>query len=306
MLIDIISPAGAHLDLAAFDRACDHLRQRGHVLNIRAPREGWQRFGGDDATRLAMIHEAASGAAEVVMLTRGGYGVSRLLDRIDWPLVARAVNRGQRWIGYSDFTAFQAALFAQTGARSFAGPTVSADFSAQPLNVLMQASFEALLRGVTSMVQWQLPDGALAPVSAGHCRGPLWGGNLSMLCSVVGTPYLPTFEAPGLLWIEDVSEHPYRVERMLHQLFHAGVLARQKALIFGSFNQWKPASHDNGYGWEAMMRYWRERLRNALGDAAPVLLEGLPFGHQPDKVVLEFGRPYRLSWQATEISLIPD
>jgi muramoyltetrapeptide carboxypeptidase len=308
MLIDIISPAGSHTDLPRFDKACDCLRSLGYELNVRASRDGWQRFGGDDQCRLDMIHDAARGPAQAVMLSRGGYGLSRLLDRIDWTLIAQAIARGQIWLGYSDFTIFQSALFARTGAKSFAGPLVSDDFGAEPLNEVMKISFEALLRGVTPVVQWE-PEaisGELATRLQGRSlQASLWGGNLSMIGNLIGTPYLPQAVQLGLLWLEDIAEHPYRVERLLHQLFYAGVLQRQKAIIFGGFNHWKPAPHDQGYGWEAMLAYFRERLDRAYGGAAPLLVEGLPFGHQPVKTVLEYGRSYRLSLEGRTLSLMP-
>ena len=310
MLIDIISPAGAHTDLARFDKACACLRALGHELNVLAPREGWQRFGGDDAARLNMIHAAARSPAQAVMLTRGGYGLSRLLDRIDWALIAASAARGKKWIGFSDFTIFQAALFARTGARTFAGPTVTEDFGGESLHELMLVSFQALLRGVTPVVQWdssgRLSESAhlmhdQARLQRQALTGALWGGNLAMIGNLIGTPYLPLQPELKLLWLEDIAEHPYRVERLLHQLFFAGVLQRQKAIIFGSFNHWKPAPHDLGYGWSAMLEYFQDRLRKAYGEEAPVLVEGLPFGHQALKTILEFGRPYRLSCDAASV-----
>ena len=307
MLIDIISPAGSHLDLAAFDLGCSRLQSMGHALNVRAPREAWQRFGGDDEARLNMIHEAARGPAGMVLLTRGGYGLSRLLDRIDWSLVATAVRRGQIWAGFSDFTAFQAALYASTGARSFAGPTVSADFGAQVPNALMLSAFDVLVKGGAPDITWnRTPTGSDRRLKAGHvAEGVLWGGNLSMLTSLVGSKWMPDPAAPSMLWIEDVAEHPYRVERMLHQLYFAGILQKQKAILLGSFNQWKPAAHDGGYDLEAVLQYFNGRLREACGEQAPVWIEGLPFGHQALKTVIEFGGRYGLHIADETICLKP-
>src|SRR5690606_20238839 len=127
--IEIIAPSGAHLSLERFDRALERLCERGYELRCSAPREGWQRFGATDEARLEQIHRAARAHdIDAVMITRGGYGMSRLLDRIDWPLVASSAARGVRWIGYSDFTAFQLGLLARAGAASFAGPGVAGDF----------------------------------------------------------------------------------------------------------------------------------------------------------------------------------
>jgi muramoyltetrapeptide carboxypeptidase len=89
-----------------------------------------QRFGGDDDTRLAALHRVATAAPSIAMATRGGYGLTRLLDRIDWKLLARSVEQGTRWVGHSDLTALQLALWQHTGpAGSWAGPMALDDFS---------------------------------------------------------------------------------------------------------------------------------------------------------------------------------
>jgi len=308
--IEIIAPSGAHLSLERFDRALERLRERGHELRCSAPREGWQRFGDTDEARLEQIHRAASAHdVDAVMITRGGYGVSRLLDRIDWPLVAASAARGVRWIGYSDFTAFQLALLARTGAPSFAGPGVAGDFGADVPDPYLLEHFDALMDGRLLPVRWEERWRVRAsddePVAAARPRarspeaieGTLWGGNLSLVAAAVGTPYLPAVE-DGILFLEDVAEHPYRVERMLHQLLHAGVLATQQAVVLGEFTEWKPSPHDNGYDLRAVVDHFRARI------AIPVIT-GLPFGHVPRKAVLGIGERYRLERDGEQWQLTP-
>lgn len=284
--IEIIAPSGAHLSLDRFDRALERLRERGHELRCSAPREGWQRFGATDEARLEQIHRAARATdIDAVMITRGGYGLSRLLDRIDWPLVAASAARGVRWIGYSDFTAFQLALLARTGAPSFAGPGVAGDFGVDEPDPYMLEHFDALMGGRLLGVQWREPWPA-RPSSRDAIEGTLWGGNLSLVASAVGTPYLPAIE-DGILFLEDVAEHPYRIERMLHQLLYSGVLAAQRAIVLGEFTEWKASAHDNGYDLDAVVEHFRSRV--------PIpIVAGLPFGHVPRKAVLGVGFRYRL------------
>lgn len=286
--IAVIAPSGAHLSLPAFEAALARLRALGHELRYEAPAAPWLRFADTDEGRLAQIERVARMTdIDAVMIVRGGYGLSRLLDRIDWPLVAASVARGVRWIGYSDFTAFQLALLARTGARSFAGPALAADFGAAQPDPFMLAQCQALLAGHAPEVEWVAEhDDGCVPAGEG-VDGVLWGGNLSLVAALVGTPYLPQVDG-GLLFIEDVAEHPYRIERMLHQLLHAGVLARQRALLLGGFTEWKPAPHDNGFDLHAVVDYFRERLPDV-----PIVC-GLPFGHVPRKAVLEVGGRYRL------------
>jgi muramoyltetrapeptide carboxypeptidase len=116
--------------------------------------------------------------------------------------------------------------------------------------------------------------------------GTLWGGNLAVLASLVGTPYMPPVEG-GILFVEDVNEQPFRLERMLYQLHLAGILERQQALVLGDFSGGKPFEYDNGYDLNAMV----EHIRSVIG--IPVIT-GLPFGHIPNLVTLPVGADARL------------
>ncbi len=286
--IRVIAPSGAHLSLEQFDRAVTWFTARGHEIRSDVPRTSWQRFSASDDERLAAIHAAAREQdIDAVMVVRGGYGLSRLLDRIDWALVAQSAQRGVRWVGYSDFTAFQLALLANSSAHSIAGPSFAWDFGRPEPDVYTVASLEAALSDRPAEISWQAESVPPAIAQSPELRGTLWGGNLTMVAGLAGTPYLPQING-GLLFLEDVAEHPYRIERMLHQLHYAGVLAKQRAIIFGAFTDWRPSGHDNGYDFAAMLAYWRTRI------ATPIVT-GLPFGHVERKASLELGRDYRLA-----------
>jgi muramoyltetrapeptide carboxypeptidase len=164
----------------------------------------------------------------------------------------------------------------------------------------MQACFDDLLCGQGEGTGWRLPLADLKAhpeLAAGWCldRATLWGGNLSVLCSLVGTPYLPMVKG-GVLFLEDVNEHPYRIERMLTQLLYAGVLSEQKAIVLGAYNRYTPTPNDRGFKLQTVV----ERLRAQL--KVPVLT-GLPFGHVPTKVVLPVGRTVEMALQGREILL---
>lgn len=123
----------------------------------------------------------------------------------------------------------------------------------------------------------------------------LWGGNLTVLSSLVGTPYLPQVPG-GILFIEDVNEHPYRIERMLTQLLHAGVLAQQKAVLLGQFTNYQLAPHDKGYKLQTVVDWLRSKI------TAPVLTN-LPYGHVATKVMLPVGAQVELSVQGRDALL---
>ena len=114
----------------------------------------------------------------------------------------------------------------------------------------------------------------------------LWGGNLTVLAGLVGTPYLPSAKQTqgGILFLEDVNEHPYRIERMMMQLLDAGILGNQSAILLGSFSAYRLYDNDKGYSIERAI----EAIRKRLPEALPILT-GLPFGHQADKLTLPVG-----------------
>jgi muramoyltetrapeptide carboxypeptidase len=117
-----------------------------------------------------------------------------------------------------------------------------------------------------------------------------------MLCALAGTPWLPRVEG-GILFLEDVHEHPYRVERMLTQLLYAGVLGQQKAILFGHFTNYKPAPHDKGFTLATVVDWLRTQVK------APVLT-GLPFGHVPTKVCLPVGAKVQLAIEGRDAFLL--
>ncbi|MBT9512993.1 MAG: LD-carboxypeptidase [Acidovorax sp.] len=294
--IYIYSPSSAVRDKAAFKRGIARLKALGHEVEVDEDAlASHTRFAGDDATRLAAIHRAAASGADVALISRGGYGLTRILPGIRYKAVAKAIDKGTRFVGVSDFTAFQLALLAKTGATSWAGPSLGADFGvAGEPDDIMEACFDDLLTGHGEGTGWRMNNekpsattGKPAVPNVYVKSATLWGGNLSVLASLVGTPYLPQIKG-GVLFIEDVHEHPYRIERMLTQLLHAGVLAQQKAIVLGQFTNFKLAPHDKGYKLQSVVDWLRTQIK------APVLTN-LPFGHVETKVLLPVGATVSLS-----------
>jgi len=296
--IYLISPSGAVAPEAPVERALANLRQAGFapVLDRTALRIR-QRFAGSDDDRVGAFARAAAQPAPVVMITRGGYGLTRILPGIVYKKIAKAIEGGTQFVGLSDFTAFQLALLAKTGAISWAGPALGEDFGVEgEPDDIMEACFDDLVLDQGEGAGWRLPieRASKTPESIGN-NDPftlgsgqktikdavLWGGNLSVLVSLLGTPYWPEVKG-GVLFIEDVNEHPFRIERMLTQLLHAGVLARQKAVVFGQFTGIRLAPHDRGYKLATVVAWLRSQIK------VPVLT-GLPFGHVPTKVLLPVG-----------------
>ncbi|MFL6709139.1 MAG: muramoyltetrapeptide carboxypeptidase [Massilia sp.] len=278
--IAIIAPAGRPLDDTVLPRGMRRLQERGFIVhNYYNPGAAFQRFGGDDDNRLAQLESAvADPDVQIIMVMRGSYGITRLLPQIDFQAIA---DSGKIIVGFSDVTALHMGLMAKTGAMSYAGPMFAGDFCCEAVNDFTVDDFFACLAGPTHTVH-----GTPAVNPAVEVNGTLWGGNLAMLVSLLGTPYFPTIEG-GIVYVEDVNEHPYRIERMLLQLHQAGVLARQKALVLGEISAYRLAPSDHGYDFDAMLAYLRATL--------PIpILTGLQFGHGPTRVTLPFGAQARL------------
>ncbi len=271
----IVAPAGFATEPAALDRAVACLEQLGHRVTCDPTARGrFQRFAAPDDERLAAIARvAANPDVDVAVMLRGGYGFTRLLDRIDFAAL-RGVRT--RWMGHSDFTAFSLAALATAGIVTFAGPMASYDFGAvTPSTFTLDQCFGVLMNDA-----WDVECAVDGPSSA-SARGVLWGGNLAMIAHLAGTRFLPEVEG-GILFVEDVAEHPYRVERMLYQLLHAGVLARQRAVLLGAFTDYQLNANDGGYDLATAIAHIRQRIDVPL-------YTGLPFGHVPDKLTLPVG-----------------
>lgn len=296
--IYIFSPSSAVRDKAAFRRGVQRLQAQGHQVELdEAALASHMRFAGDDATRIAGMARAAASGADVALTSRGGYGLTRLLPGLPYKAIAKAIDGGMQFVGLSDFTAFNQAVLARTGRITWQGPALGEDFGTEgEPDDIMQACFDDLLQEQGEGAGWQRPK-TDAVVQARVKDGVLWGGNLSVLCSLLGSPYFPQIDK-GVLFLEDVGEHPYRIERMLTQLLHAGVLSRQKAIVLGQFSQFKlvPA-HDKGFKLDTVVAWLRSQIKTPV-------LTGLPFGHVPTKVLLPVGAKVDLATEGRDALMV--
>ncbi len=293
--IYILSPSSSVLDKAAYKRGIARLMAQGHTLEIdQDVLSRSTRFAGDDVQRLSAIKRATASGADVVMTTRGGYGISRLLGQLPYKAIAKSIDKGTEWVGFSDMTALSLAVMAQTGRSTWAGPALIEDFGRADadggIDEITLACFDDVISGMAEGTGWRI--GKDDPTEFGYQDLTLWGGNLSMVCSMVGTPYLPKVSS-GALFLEDVAEPPYRVERMLTQLLHAGVLAQQKVIMLGAFNRFTASSQDKGFAMKTVVQWLRANTK------ARVLTQ-LPHGHVSTKVMLPVGKTVDVMVQAKE------
>lgn len=293
MNLTLISPAGVVTRPKALSLAARRLKSLGFTVAIdERARAKHQRFAGDDDVRLEALHRVARQAPDVALATRGGYGLTRLLDHIDWKLMARSVEQGTRWVGQSDMTSLQLGLLARGPHRTWAGPLACDHFGRADddggMDETTAGCFVEAMDGSLEAIGFRCGDG----FDGLDVRGTLWGGNLCVLMSLLGTPHWPNVRG-GILFVEDVNEHPYRIERNLLQLHQAGVLNQQKAIVLGSFSGYKAAPHDRGYSLKTVVNHLR-----TLTDVP--ILTSLPFGHVPTVVTLPVGARVTLAVQGRE------
>jgi muramoyltetrapeptide carboxypeptidase len=288
-------------DKAAFKRGIKQLEALGHEVEVDADAlASSQRFAGDDATRLAAIHRAAASGADVALISRGGYGLTRILPGIKYKTVAKAIAGGTKFVGLSDFTAFQLAMLAQTGSVTWAGPRAQRRLRCgQQKDRRARGRHHAgLLRGPAQRpgrgrgladaqdwraAQWQAPAQGLLCSRRSHLVGRQSGG--------AGVPAGHAL-LPAGRWRHSV--HRRRGRAPLPDRAHAdaaaagGRAAKAKAIVFGQFTEFKLTTHDKGFKLQTVIDWLRMQLKRPV-------LQGLPFGHVPTKVLLPVGAQVSLS-----------
>lgn len=266
------------------------LQSAGFVVdNTAALYRRHQRFAGTDAERAADLQDVALGRASLPALllgVRGGYGAIRLLPLVDWRRLGHRMREaGTLLMGYSDVCAVQLALLAQGNMGSLAGPMFSSEFGSLNPSLYTLRHFVETSTSPSCEVRVAMqppPTGRVVRV-----EGRFWGGNLSVLASLVGSPWMPDVQG-GILFLEDVGEQPYRLERMLQTLYLAGVFRRQQAIVLGTFRLGSVHDlYDESYDFDSVIA----TLRQLTG--LPVFT-GFPFGHIHDKVTMPLGFPARI------------
>lgn len=294
----LMALGGPMLDAERAERGVETLRDMGFSLeNLGCVSRRYSRFAGTLDQRLSDLNALAEPDAsmpDLLMATRGGFGAVQLLDQLDYPrLCPRLKQHGTILMGYSDNTAVQLALLAKGGVITFSGPMLYGDFARHTLSPFTQRWLSQVLSQPEFSLRVEQPQ-PLPAVT--ECRGTLWGGNLSVLTSLIGTPYLPKVPG-GILFLEDVGEDVYRVDRMLQQCRLAGVLQQQSAILLGHFSKQRADGFDpDGY----TLAEVSQALSRQIG--VPVLT-GLPIGHVPDIVPLPIGAAATLVADASGFSL---
>jgi muramoyltetrapeptide carboxypeptidase len=231
-VIGIISPSSRVSDKVKLDAGVSYFEKMGYRLKVGAnAMKEWGYLAGTDEERVEDIHNMfLDREVKLIICLRGGYGASRLLDKIDYSIIK---NNPKIFCGYSDITVLQNAFFHKTGLVTFAGPMAGVDFY-KAISKFTERNF---WKAVTSSepIKIDCPSGErLKSYKNGIAEGRLVGGNLTLFSSLIGTEYMPDPEGK-ILFLEEVGEAPYRIDRMLNQLRLSGILGKVNGVILGSY-----------------------------------------------------------------------
>ena len=268
------------------------------VDNPTITKRQYLRFAGTDSQRASDLQNIATGAIKAPKLllgVRGGYGAVRLLPMVDWSTLGRIMKeRSTILAGFSDVTAIQCALLAKGGMSSLAAPMLYSEFGkTKPDQVSCRQFAEALTNPNLAI---NIPDASLtspnlpsilASSEPKTITGTIWGGNLSVVSALAGSEYLPRI-AGGIVFLEDVGEQAYRIERMLYDLYLAGVFKDQQAIVFGALSGSGEDSYDKRYDVATVIR----QLHKLTG--LPIY-SGMRFGHIGQKHSFPLGATCQLS-----------
>ena len=278
-----VAALSSAVDSDALDAGVRQLELLGFRVRLASnARSDWLGFAGTDAERLAGFHQlVAAEEVKAVVFARGGHGLLRVLPDVDWELLRR---RPKAYVGYSDLVPLLLQIVERLGLICFHGPMVATDLGGS----LQAAERDSLLSALAGRIARSLPCDC-AP-GAAAVEGPVLGGCLAMLAATLGTPWFPRL-GPSLLFLEDVHEPLYRLDRMLTQLQLSGKLRRVKGMILGHLAADAGSAHEAPNGDPELWRRLRER--SAAG-ARPIVAWNLPCGHGRPNLTLPLGAIGRL------------
>lgn len=279
-LIGLVSPASTIADTSRIDRAVRYLESLGYRVRIGDHATSVHGYlAGTDSDRAADLHAMfADRAVRAIVAIRGGYGTPRLLPYLNYGLIRR---NPKILAGYSDLTALELAIWRKTGLITFHGPMAGVDLAGAP-DPFTEEMFWAMLSTKKRRGPLAIPEPAPVALSPGRATGRLLGGNLALLVSLMGTPYMPDMRE-SVLFLEDIGEEPYRIDRMLTQLQSAGILRRAGAVLTGQFTDCEPQDKTKP------SLTLGEILEETARLAGRPFLTGLPFGHESVKMTLPVG-----------------
>lgn len=298
--VGLIEPAGFTDDTFDLEPVKQNIIAMG--LKPKPSRHLTDRYGylaGKDADRAADVNDMyADPDVKAVFAVRGGWGCARILPYLDF---ARIRANPKLLIGYSDITALHLAFAARAGFTTIHGPVASSGWNRFSWDYFRAVAFDGATPTFTNPVGTEdrlvQRIGSIRTFGAGKATGRLLGGNLTVLAALMGTPWMPDFTG-AILFIEDIGEQPYRIDRMLTQLALGGVLGKLAGVVFGQCTDCGPAGAS--YGGFTLSEVLDQHLR-PLG--IPVF-QGAQFGHVASQFSLPVGAKAEMDADAGTIRLL--
>jgi len=284
--IGIVAPASAPPDPKNIERSLEAIAKFGFKTRLaRHARKRWGFLAGSDRERAGdLMQMFADPGIDAVICLRGGYGTARLLTLLDYAVIKA---HPKIFIGYSDITSLHCAFLIKANLISFHGPMLNSDFLRPDFPEFSLPGFlRTLMRPTAPGSICQCYKGKTIQVlRRGIASGRLIGGNISILCATLGTPYQPSFKNK-ILFFEDLDEVPYRFDRMLTQLLNAGLLQQVTGIAVGiNKNCLDPKAAKTKEYRQTLEDVFKERL---LPLKVPIV-SGLPFGHVPANATFPIG-----------------
>ncbi|HYE33605.1 MAG TPA: LD-carboxypeptidase [Methylomirabilota bacterium] len=295
-LIGIVAPASPPASEDKVHAAVRYFEQRGFRVKLGPhifARRGY--LAGEDMERADDLNSMfADREVKAVFALRGGYGSPRLLELIDFKSIAA---HPKIFVGFSDITALQLAVFKKTGLITFSGPMPAVEFCGKP-DPFTETAFWSLVTDPSKGAPLNNPGEApLQRWGKGSCVGRLLGGNLALVTSLLGTPFCPSFKK-AVLVLEEVGEYPYRVDRMLFHLKNAQLFKDAAGILLGHF------SGCDAKDKSAPQLTLDQILSDVFGPCAKPILSNLQYGHIERKLTLPIGARVRVDADARAITLL--
>ena len=291
--IGVISPASPQRDSSRLDRGIAYLEQCGYRVELgRSVRNTWGGYlAGTDEERSSDIEEMfADSKIDAIFCARGGYGTSRLLNRLDYDIIQK---NPKIFVGFSDTTALQSAIFRKTGLVTFSGAMPSVDM-ADTFNPLAEEWFWGILTETNFYKKNTIQGDRFFD---GGAAGKLYCGNLSVMTTLFGTEFTPDWNG-GILLVEDIGDDPYRIDRMLSHCENYGLWGKLKGLCFGQFT---PSDTRQS---SVPQRSMNEVLNEYAERAKLPSIGNILYGHQSEKITLPFGTEVMIDGTNSYLKLI--
>lgn len=293
--VGLVSPATAAFETEQTKVWVDALESLGFDVVLGENyynRHGY--FAGEDAARASDINNFFVDPDIKMIFARGGWGAPRLLPLLDYEMIG---NNPKVLLGYSDATALLSAVHTMTGLVTFHGPSPLNTFSAEHFRRVVMNGEHYTLKNPTFITENTLvqTENRIRTMNSGKATGPILGGNLSLLTAITGSPYLPDWEG-SILFVEDIEESVYRVDRMMTELALSGVLGKIAGFVFGRCTDCEPG---RGFGSLTMEDMLAEHI-DPLGIPA---FSGSMIGHINEQFTIPLGISVEMDADAGTISM---